>query len=122
MLFVGDHPLYDAPQDPRVVFHLEGSATTRPAGELQRLVLHLRQLGKGSLQTGFTRLHSSSPGALVRRSVPGVGKLLLVARDAGHPAIAFEDSPPKDAPCAEQSFVPAEIVAQLRSSLALSEG
>src|SRR5262249_31791755 len=42
MLFVGDHPLFDAPQDGRVLFHIEPHALSRPAADLARLVLHLR--------------------------------------------------------------------------------
>src|SRR5262249_33593701 len=53
MLFVGDHPLFDEPRDPRVVFHLEPSGLVRPAEQLTRLVLHLRETGNGSLRDGF---------------------------------------------------------------------
>src|SRR5439155_6694840 len=55
MLFVGDHPLFDAPRDPRVVFHLEPHALLRGAGDLAALVLHLRGQGDGSLRSGVDR-------------------------------------------------------------------
>jgi len=56
MLFVGDHVLFDAPQDPRIVFHLEPNALRRPAAELVELVLALRERGRGSLARGFVEL------------------------------------------------------------------
>jgi hypothetical protein len=99
LLFVGDHPRFDAPRHPGVVFHLEPSALTRPAGELARLVLHLREAGGGSLRGGFDRLAARRwwpwrrAGRPLRREVPGLGPLLLVPRAEECPVIAFAEGP-----------------------------
>lgn len=123
MLFVGDHPLFDAPQDPRVLFHLEPFALSRPAADLVRLVLHLRDVGGGSLRSGFDRLIRRRAGwsrlwplrsripwdRPVRRFVPGVGDLLLLACRERCPVIGFENRPEPGAPPAEFPVVPAEV-------------
>jgi hypothetical protein len=132
MLFVGDHPHYDEPRDPDVVFHLEPWAMARPADELARLVLYLRDLGDGSLRRGFDRLAASQSwwakllasrkpmlvGQSIRRVVPRIGPLLLLARDAECPIITFEQLSAKPTNPVTHTFVPAEIVAQVRSELA----
>jgi hypothetical protein len=130
MLFVGDHPLFDAPQDLRVLFHLEPFALSRPAEELTRLVLHLRDSGRGSLRRGFDRLvrqrawwkklwpaqwFGAARDRPVPRSLPGVGDLLLLACAERWHVIGFRQAPePGQAP-AEHSFVPAEVMAQVES-------
>jgi hypothetical protein len=130
MLFVGDHPLFDAPQDHRVLFHLEPFALSRPAAELTRLVLHLRAGGRGSLRQGFDRLARQRawwkklwparwPGAAgdqpVRRLLPGVGELLLLACAERCPVIGFGQAPEAGQAPAEHSFVPAEVMAQVEA-------
>jgi hypothetical protein len=130
MLFVGDHPLFDEPRDTGVLFHLEPCGLARPAADLARLVLHLRAAGGGSLRHGFDVLgrpawwhrfwppHARrAPGALLRRSVPGVGELVLVARAGACPVIGFADAPDPPAAPAEHSFVPAELLAQVEAEL-----
>jgi hypothetical protein len=129
MLFVGDHPLFDEPQDPRVVFHLEPCALIRPAADLGRLVLHLREAGRGSLRQGFERVCSAGSewralwpfgrdgdGAPVRRTVPGVGSLMLVRRPEGCPVIGFASLPEPAGTPRECEFVPAQEVAQVQSA------
>jgi hypothetical protein len=126
MVFVGDHPLFDEPQDPRVVFHLEPCALTRPAADLGRLVLHLRETGGGSLRQGFERVCGARTGwrALwpfgrdregvpVRRTVPGVGNLVMVRRVEGCPVIGFASLPEPAEAAGECEFVPAQQLAQL---------
>jgi hypothetical protein len=129
MLFVGDHPLFDEPRDPQVVFHLETNALARPADELVRLVLHLREAGNGSLARGFERTRLGGtwwrylwpwrwrPGAdqTVSCAVEGVGRLLLLARTDGCPVVAFEGAPETAALPGTVSFVPAELVAQVEA-------
>jgi hypothetical protein len=130
MLFVGDHPLFDEPRDPRVVFHLEPCALIRPAADLGRLVLHLREAGGGSLRQGFERVCSArsgwralwpfgrdGDGTPVRRTVPGVGSLVMVRRREGCPVIGFATLPePAGAP-GEFEFVPAHHMAQAQLPL-----
>jgi hypothetical protein len=129
MLFVGDHPLFDAPEDRRVLFHLEPLALSRPAAELTRLVLHLREAGGGSLRRGFDRLAGDMPwwkklwprrgasaGNLpLRRSLAGVGELLLLACPDRCPVIGFANLPAPGGAPAEHSFVPDEILAQVEA-------
>lgn len=129
MIFVGDHPVYDEPQDPRVLFHLEPCVLTRPAADLARLVLHLRDTGGGSLREGFDVLARQRPwwqrlwppsvllphGIPVRRLVPRVGQLLLMARANASPMIVFEKPPRPEAQPADHTFIPAEVAAQLRA-------
>jgi hypothetical protein len=106
MIFVGDHPLFDAPEDPRVVLHLEPFAMTRPAADLARLLLHLRASGNGSLRDGFytlgrtarwwQRLLRRPPmrvGEPVRREVTGLGALLLLDPGDVCPRLGFADPP-----------------------------
>lgn len=116
MLFVGDHPLYDPPRSPGVVFHLEVRALERPAGAVQDLVLALREQGGGSLRGGFDALlsrgviESVEPGVQLRRvDHPGLDPLLLLTRDHGCPVVLFGDEtarPPGGDPV---SFVPAQF-------------
>jgi hypothetical protein len=127
MLFVGDHPLFDEPRDPRVVFHLEPCGLSRPAAELTRLVLYLREVGGGSLRRGFDRLGRPAawwkklwpvagvPGdGLVRRWVPRVGDLVMVARPDGCPVIGFEKPPNPAGTPTEHCFVPADLAARMK--------
>jgi hypothetical protein len=105
MLFVGDHPLYDAPRDPRVLFHLEPHALLRSAADVVSLVLHLRARGDGSLRAGFDRVVGRAPwwrrllrrsGPIpepVQRTVEGLGELVLVPRPGDCPVIAFAGPP-----------------------------
>lgn len=129
MLFVGDNTYMDAPQDPNVVFHLEPYAVTRPAAELTRLILHLREVGDGSLLHGFERLglqHMSRKpdplperlprGGLIRCTVAEVGQLLMCAPEDACPIVAFEKPPDADTTLIEISFVPAEMKAQFQQS------
>jgi len=127
VLFVGDRLAFDEPQDARVLFHLEPWALSRPADELTRLVRHLRQAGGGSLAQGFARLaarrpwwqgfwparSAPTPGVPVRRRLPGVGPVVLAARQSECPVIGFERPPRVPAPPEEFRFVPAELGARL---------
>jgi hypothetical protein len=125
MVFVGDHPYHDAPQDSRVLFHLEPLALARPAGELARLLLHLRDLGGGSLRGGFDRLgrrgllrrlwpFGGGDGRPVYRRAAGLGRLVLVRRDEEAPVIGFAERPQTPQAPEERTFVPAEVMAQLK--------
>jgi hypothetical protein len=129
MLFVGDHPLFDEPRDPRVLFHLEPFAMLRPADELTRLVLHLRDAGAGSLRAGFDalvprerpswwqRLRQRSwripNGRPITRSVPGIGEVALIVRADACPVIGFSQIPSLGAQAGQHTFVPAEMLAQV---------
>jgi hypothetical protein len=129
MMFVGDHPLFDAPQDPRVLFHLEPFALARPAGELLRLVLHLRDTGDGSFRRGFERTADQRTGwrrwwpfgarvpvnQPMRRSLPGVGDLLLLACEDRCPVVGFENRPSAEIVPTEFRFVPEEVMAPIRA-------
>jgi hypothetical protein len=130
MLFVGDHPLFDEPRDPRVVFHLEPLALTRPADQLTRLVLHLRDTGSGSLRRGFDHLHGNPPwwrrlwpvradgrAGPVRRTVPGAGDVALLRRPDACPVIGFATAPEPPAVAAEHDFVPAALTLRVRAGL-----
>lgn len=124
LLFVGNHP-FDAPQDPRVVFHLELHALNRPADLLTRLVLYLREQGDGSLQRGFHRLRNrqgwwrwpwrgSSPKPVPSRCrVPHLGQLLLLSRPDACPVIGFENPPDGRVGPTEFRLAPNELVAQV---------
>jgi hypothetical protein len=132
MLFVGDHPLFDAPQDPRVVFHLEPFALARPAEELLRLVMHLRDAGSGSLRRGFDRTAAVRSGwrkwlpfgarvpvnQPVRRSLAGVGDVLFLACAERCPVVGFENRPVGDVPATACRFVPEEVMAPIRAESA----
>jgi hypothetical protein len=131
MLFVGDHPLFDEPRDVDVLFHLEPCGLMRPAEELARLVVHLREAGGGSLRHGFDALARQTAwwrrlwpararpaeDALLRRSVPGIGDLVVVPRANACPVIAFALPPDAPAVPAVCSFVPAELLAQVEAEL-----
>jgi hypothetical protein len=131
MIFVGDLPVFDEPQDARVLFHLEPCFLERSASEFQRLVLHLRELGGGSLRQGFDLLGNPirwwqwliplTPkmpvGKPVRASVPGVGQMILMIRRDGCPIILFENQADPPASPTESCFVPAEVVPQVRAVL-----
>jgi hypothetical protein len=130
MLFVGDHPLFDAPHDIRVLFHLEPYGLERPAEELLRLVLHLREAGAGSLRRGFERIGGQQagwrrllplryrlpPDQTVRRCLPGIGDLLLVRCTDRSPVIGFENRPGPGVPACEHCFAPHEIMAPLQAA------
>lgn len=99
MLFVGDHPWYDAPRDPRVVFHIEPFATRRPAEPLADLILELRRRGTGSLRRGFDDL-AGQPAppegpaeGPVTRDLPGIGPVMLAYRKDECPVIVFATEP-----------------------------
>jgi hypothetical protein len=120
MLFVGDHPHYDEPRDRRVVFHLEFCTLSRPARELQNLILNLRDGGNGSIRGGFDRLlrqvpwwrqllRRPRPGTPLPRSVPGVGDVVLFDRANGCPVVGFRDPPGVSAKASEHRFVPADF-------------
>ena len=128
LLFVGDHPWSDSPQDPRVVFHLEPLALIRPADELVRLVLHLRDLGAGSLRHGFDCLRSQSwrrwlwpwgeaAGRPVYRRVAGLGRVVLVQRPDEAPVIGFPDGVRRPAETEERCFVPGPITMVVQAEM-----
>jgi hypothetical protein len=134
MLFVGDHPLFDAPQDWRVLFHLEPHALTRPADELTRLVLHLRDSGGGSLREGFDRLvgqrrwwqrlwpvRRAAGDKPLQRSLAGIGDLMLLACAERCHVIGFCKKPAPGETPAEHSFVPAEVMAQVEAEQSKGE-
>ena len=131
MIFIGDLPVFDEPQDPRVLFHLEPCFMERSARELQRLVLRLREAGGGSLRQGFDLLGNPvrwwqwlipltpkmPAGKPLRCAVPGVGQLILMIRKDGCPIILFENrADPPGEPTAHH-FVPAELVPQVRAEV-----
>jgi hypothetical protein len=129
MFFVGDLPVFDEPRDPRIVFHLEPCFLSRSAVEVARLVLHLREVGGGSLRQGFDllanpirwwqwvipltpRMPIDRP---VRCSVPAVGQLVLMVRKDGCPIVVFENPAEPAMTPTEHSFVPAEVIALVRA-------
>ena len=130
MFFVGDRLLFDQPEDPRVVFHLELWALTRPAEELTRLLLHLRDLGCGSVRQGFDRIGRNKigwrrywpwakpmpVGKPVRRALPRLAPLLFLARGEECPVIGFEKPPEQETAAQECLIVPAEVEARLSPS------
>jgi hypothetical protein len=117
MLFVGDHPLLDAPRCPDVVFHVEVHALARPARALCDLVLALRDEGEGSLRRGFDRL--SGRGALLdgsngrvqlrRVEHPGLDPLVLMTRKERCPVLCFAEDAAGPGAGDEVSFVPGAI-------------
>ncbi|MBW2533643.1 MAG: hypothetical protein JRI55_19295 [Deltaproteobacteria bacterium] len=114
MLFVGDHPLFDVPQDRRVVFHFEPHPLRRSAAAVAELALTLRERGNGSLRAGFDELArpERGPSGISHVTVDGVGPLVFARRDDGCPIVAFDDHErPSDEPDAGTpvTFVPAEI-------------
>jgi hypothetical protein len=119
MLFIGDHPLFDAPTDPSVVFHLELRALSREAAKLTALVLALREEGSGSIRAGYDSLLERSSGAPMRRVAHGqAGALILVPRDDECPVVVFDDS---DSTAPEPrgtdvTFAPGPIIAELPGS------
>jgi hypothetical protein len=95
MLFVGDHPLMDAPRGGGgVVFHIELDALSRPAEHLCALVLALRDGGAGSLARGFDALadRGESVDGMRRLALDGVGRLLLIPSETNPPVVAFEEA------------------------------
>lgn len=121
MFFVGDHPHFDEPRDPRVVFHLEFCALSRPAGDLEKLLLHLRELGGGSIRHGFDRLGrqlpwwkrvwpgSMRPGKPLPRCIEGLGDVVLLHRTDSCPVIGFRDPPPPGVSPSEHLIVPEDL-------------
>ena len=121
MLFVGDHVLFDAPQDARVLFHLEPHVLHQPASRLVELVLELRERGGGALRAGFDQWLGpvEAHDEVVRREVARVGRLVLLPREHASPVVAFDEDEPPGAPGGERvTFVPAEAHPELASRLA----
>jgi hypothetical protein len=118
MLFIGDHPLFDAPTDRSVVFHLELRALWRDAAKLTDLVLALRDEGKGSLREGYDRLLERSSGAPLRRVAHDrAGPLILLPRQDECPVVVFDDGDeptpnPRGTPI---TFDPRDVAARLQS-------
>lgn len=112
MLFVGDHPIYDPPADPDVVFHLETHALERSAALVADLALELREQGRGSLRRGFDCFWSQGPSPAfslpTTRSVAGLPPLVLHNAPPDAPVVAFDDGAALDAPAPSIEFVPAE--------------
>jgi hypothetical protein len=120
MLFVGDHVLFDAPQDARVLFHLEPHVLHQPASRLVALVLELRERGGGSLRAGFDQLlgPAAAYDELVRRELEQVGRLVLLPREHASPVVAFDEEVPTRAPAGQRvTFVPAEAYPELAGRL-----
>jgi hypothetical protein len=111
LFFVGDHPWFDAPRDPRVVFHIEPAALRRPAGPLAALILELRRRGEGSLRGGFDRLAAERAAGekMARHDLPGVGPVVLLPREDECPVVLFEEEPAAHEAGTTVTFVPAEI-------------
>jgi len=114
MLFVGDHPLFDVPQDRRVVFHFEPHPLRRSAEAVADLALTLRARGQGSLRAGFDELArpERGPGGIAHISIDGLGPLVLARRDDGCPIVAFDDehrTAAREDEGTAVTFVPAEI-------------
>lgn len=114
MLFVGDHPLHDAPSDERVCFHVEPKALRRSAAPLAELILALRARGDGSLRRGFDVLASppDAGGDHATRDLPGIGPVVFVPRADGCPVFAFATAPEGDAPATAVTFRRGEPPAQ----------
>jgi hypothetical protein len=123
MIFVGDRMVFDEPDDPAVVFHLEPVGLTRPAVQLERLVLGLRDAGGGSLREGFLavgrgarkwyrpfRPRSLPAGRPLRRVVPGLGAILLLEREGECPVIGYEERPDPPVKPDEHRIVPASVM------------
>jgi hypothetical protein len=122
ILFVGDRLVFDEPDDPEVVFHFEPFALARPADQLERLVVHLRTAGNGSLREGFRKiglgarkwyqLRPRPPlpvGKPCQRYVRGLGSLILCERQNECPIIGYEETPPPGTNAEEHCFVPAQV-------------
>lgn len=117
MIFVGDHPLLDAPRSPDVVFHVEVRALARPAQALCDLVLALRDEGEGSLRRGFDRL--GGRGALLdgsdrrvelrRVEHPGLDPLVFMTRQERCPVLCFAEDAAGPASGEAVSFVPGAL-------------
>jgi hypothetical protein len=122
LIFVGDRMVFDEPDHPQVVFHLEPFALVRPAQQLERLVVRLRDAGGGSLHEGFRalglgprrwqRLWRRSPlavGKAARRDVVGLGPLVLLKRQDECPVIGYERGPLPVAAADEHTIIPAQV-------------
>jgi hypothetical protein len=123
MIFVGDRMVFDEPDDPTVVFHLEPFALARPAVQLKKLIRHLREAGNGSLREGFLAIGrgprrwyrlfrpSSLPlGKPMRRHIPELGALLLLERKDECPVIAYEKAPDPPVDSEEHRLVPGAVM------------
>lgn len=93
MLFVGDHPLLDAPRGHRVVFHVELDALSRSALDLCELVHAMREAGDGSLARGFDAVaeRGTTVEGARRVALDGIGRLLMVPSAHSCQVVAFED-------------------------------
>ena len=123
MLFIGDHPIWDAAEDPRIVFHFEPYGLTRSAQTLAALIFHLRKKGKGSLCLGFDQVlggrwgwrrlpllgGKNSSAQVQQRTIPGIGSLQLAQRPQAGPIIAF--AAPSEPPIESEQvcFIPADM-------------
>jgi FMN phosphatase YigB (HAD superfamily) len=93
MLFVGDHPLFDVPNDNDVVFHLEPNALRRHAKHVVALATTMRDAGGGSLGRGFAHLLGAA-----KRTKDGIhglahdvlGTVLMVRPPDRCPVICFD--------------------------------
>lgn len=120
ILFIGDHPMYDPPRSPEVVFHLEVHALDRPAGDLAELILTLRDHGGGSLRRGFDVLagrgevQAAEQGVELRRlERDEQDPLLFLTRGHACPVVLFHDEHTRSGAGEPVSFVPEEILGPL---------
>jgi hypothetical protein len=123
MIFVGDRMVFDEPEHAEVVFHLEPFALLRPAEQLEKLVLRLRDGGGGSIREGFRALgrgqrrwlrlwrRAALPvGQASRRSVDGLGSLVLLERHGECPVVGYERPPQPAGSADEHEFIPAQVL------------
>ena len=124
MIFVGNHPIFDRPQDSRIVFHFEPHALTRSANELVNLLICLRETGNGSIRQGFNKLRYRSnrwylrlmmkvkpnDQDLTRRKLPTGEEVLLVEHPDGEATVAFSESPDRIESSSAHEFVPSKIL------------
>lgn len=124
IIFIGDKMVFDEPDNPNVVFHLEPFAMNRPAIELQHLILYLRAVGNGSFREGFSailrenrkwyrffRPISTPMDKPIIRSVPTVGELVLMERNNACPVIGFYKFPNRGNTPDEHKIIPIAVLA-----------
>lgn len=112
MIFVGDHPWYDAPRDPRVVFHIEPAALRRRAEPLAALILALRAQGQGSLRAGFDAFAGERAAGerFAKQDLPSIGQVVFLPREAECPVVLFGEEPGGHETGTAFTFLPREMM------------
>lgn len=122
MIFVGDRMIFDEPRHRDVLFHLEPAALAQPADRLEKLLLHLRETGSGSLRQGFRKLSLGEPrwyhrwfkqkvtvDKPIRRQIDELGSIVLIERSDACPVVGFEHPVTTPVTTQEHSIVPALV-------------